>query len=281
MFAVFPIGVIIVVCDIVSIFVIVCKNGRIGSPLTLSTMSNEAFFIIQSLISLTFALFAFRMGKKWLIAFLAVNVVLMNIFVLKQMDLFGLAATGGNVLYATVFLCTDLLAEHYGKKEAIRAVRIGFFASIVFLVMTQFILKFAPNDWDFAQGAFETIFTLSPRIVAASMATYLVAQHLDVYLFDKIKKKTKGKMLWLRNNGSTFVSQFVDSAMFTMLAFYGVPGFEAIFEIIIFTWIIKIIVAALDTPFMYLSKMRFFEPEYLRTHQKWWGRALHKLSDYE
>ncbi|MBU1019170.1 MAG: queuosine precursor transporter [Patescibacteria group bacterium] len=218
-------------------------------------MSNEVLFILQSLVLLSFALFAFRMGRAWLIGFLAVNVVLMNIFVLKQMTLFGLAATGGNVLYASVFLCTDLLCEHYGKKEALKAVRIGFFVSVVFVVMSQFILNFAPNDWDFAQGAFETIFTLSPRIVAASMATYLVAQHLDVYIFDKIKRATRGRMLWLRNNASTMVSQFVDSAMFTMLAFYGVPGFEAIFQIIIFTWIIKIIVAVLDTPFMYLSKV--------------------------
>ena len=240
-------------------------------------MSNETLFIVQSLISLMFALFAFKMGRKWLIAFLAVNVVLMNIFVLKQMTLFGMAATGGNVLYATVFLCTDLLAEHYGKKEALRAVRIGFFASVFFLVMTQFILKFMPNDWDFAQGSFETIFTLSPRIVGASMATYLVSQHLDVHIFHKIKKMTGGKLLWLRNNGSTFVSQFVDSAMFTLLAFYGVPGFEAIFQIIIFTWIIKIMIAVLDTPFMYLSRLPFFESGDLQAKKGWFGRLLGKI----
>jgi len=161
------------------------------------------------------------------------------------------------------------------------AVQIGFFASVIFVIMTQFILKYAPNDWDFAQDSFRTIFTLSPRIVAASMITYLISQNLDIVLFEKIKEKTGEKMLWLRNNGSTFVSQFVDSTIFTFLAFYGVPGFEAIWSIILFTWFIKIIVAVMDTPFMYLSKMRFFEPEYLRNHQKWWGKLLHKLEDGE
>ncbi len=214
-------------------------------------------------------------------ALIAVNVVLMNVFVMKQVDLFGMAATGGNVLYASVFLATDLLSEHYGKKAAFRAVKIGFFGSVVFVVMTQFMLLMQPNDWDFAQGAFETLFTLSPRIVGASMVTYLVSQHLDIYLFDAIKKKTKGRFLWLRNNGSTFVSQFVDSSLFTLLAFYGVPGFEAIWSIIFFTWIIKIIVAGIDTPFMYLSKLSFFESDYLRHHKSWWGRALHKLSEDE
>jgi queuosine precursor transporter len=244
-------------------------------------MSNETLFIVQSLVSLALTLFAFRMGRKWLMALIAVNVVLMNIFVLKQVDLFGMAATGGNVLYASVFLATDLLAEHYGKKAAFKGVMIGFFASIVFLVMTQFILRFTPNSWDFAQGSFETLFTLAPRVVAASMITYLISQNLDIFLFHKIKEKTGNRLLWLRNNGSTFISQFVDSAIFTYLAFYGVPGFEAIWSIILFTWIIKIIVAALDTPFIYLSKLPFFQTDYLKNHSSWWGKLLYKLESDE
>lgn len=223
-------------------------------------MSNNWIFIIQSLVSLMFVLMAFKMGKKWLVALLAVNVVLMNIFVTKQMMLFGLAATGGNVLYASIFLSTDMLAEHYGKKVALKAVRIGFFVSIFFLVMSQFILWFTPVGWDTAHGSLQTLFTLTPRIVGASMIAYLISQHLDVYLFERIKKSTKGKFLWLRNNGSTFVAQGVDSIIFTMLAFYMVPGFEQIWSIILFTWIVKLVVAVLDTPFMYLSKLKVFKP---------------------
>ncbi|MBU1131541.1 queuosine precursor transporter [Patescibacteria group bacterium] len=215
-------------------------------------MNNELLFIIMSLVSLSFVLLAFRLGKVWLVGIICANVILMNIFVVKGMYLFGLAATGGNVLYASIFLATDLLCEHYGKKEAMRAVRIGFFVSIFFLIMSQFILRFIPADYDFAQGAMKTLFTLTPRIVLGSMAAYLVSQHLDVWLFNKIKEKTQGRMLWLRNNGSTFVSQLVDSAIFTVIAFAGV---YPLLELIVFTYIIKIIVAVLDTPFMYFSKM--------------------------
>lgn len=218
------------------------------------------FFILQSLVSLAFVLVAFKLGKKWLIALAAVNAVLMNIFVTKQMMLFGMAATGGNVLYASVFLSTDILAEHYGKKVAFKAVRIGFFASVFFLVMSQFILMYTPAEWDFAHGSLATLFTLAPRIVAASMAAYLLSQHLDVFLFEKIKKQTGGKLLWLRNNLSTFTSQGIDSIVFVLLAFYGVAGFENIWQIILFTWLVKIVVAALDTPFIYLSKMKMFRP---------------------
>jgi len=221
---------------------------------------NEILFILMSLVSLGFMLIAFRLGKAWVMGMIVVCVILMNIFVTKGMYLFGLAATGGNVLYASIFLATDLLAEHYGKKTATRAVRIGFLASLFFLVMSQFILWFEPADFDFAQSALKTIFSLTPRIVIASLIAYLISQHLDVWLFHKIKEKTKGKHLWLRNNGSTWISQAVDSVIFTLIAFLGV--FPDIWQIILFTYIIKIIVAALDTPFIYLSKQ--FLPKELK-----------------
>ncbi len=214
-------------------------------------MSNEILFIIMTLVSLSFVLLAFRLGRAWLIGLIAVQVVLMNIFVVKGIYLFGLAVTGGNVLYASIFLATDLLCEHWGKKEAVRAVRIGFFVSAFFLVMSQFIIRFIPADYDFAQEAMQTLFTLVPRIVLGSMVAYLISQHLDVWIFNKIKQKTGGKMLWLRNNGSTLISQLVDSAIFTIIAFAGV---YPLWELMLFTYIIKVIVAVLDTPFMYLAK---------------------------
>ncbi|MFC1663092.1 queuosine precursor transporter [Patescibacteria group bacterium] len=223
-------------------------------------MSNEWLFILMSLISLTFVLAAFRLGKVWLIGLIAANVILANIFVVKGMYLFGLAATGGNVVYASIFLATDLLAEHYGKKEARRAVMIGFYVALFFLIMSQFISRFMPADFDFAQGAFETIFTLTPRIVLGSLIAYLLSQNLDVWLFHWIKERSRGRWLWLRNLGSTIISQVIDSTIFTLIAFAGV--FPDLFELILFTWLIKIIVAGLDTPFIYLSSR--FKPKELQ-----------------
>lgn len=215
-------------------------------------MNNEIIFILMSLVSLSFVLGAFRLGKIWLISLIAVSAVLMNIFVTKGMYLFGFAATGGNILYASIFLSTDLLTEYYGKKEASRAVMVGFAASIFFMITSQLILKFTPADYDVAQGSLNTIFSLTPRIVLGSMTAYLISQNLDVWLFSKIKQLTNGRHLWLRNNGSTFTSQLVDSIIFTTIAFAGV---YPLMELIIFTYIIKIIVAVLDTPFIYLSKI--------------------------
>ncbi len=213
---------------------------------------NELLFIIMTLISLVFMLIAFRLGKNWVMAMIAVSAVLANIFVIKGMYLFGLAATGGNIIYASIFFGTDLLAEHYGKKTARKAVWIGFFASLFFLITSQFILRFVPADYDIAQEAFKTIFSLTPRIVLGSMIAYLISQNLDVWIFAKLKAKTEGKYLWLRNNASTWASQLVDSIIFTLIAFLGV--YPMLWQMILFTYIIKLIVAALDTPFIYLSK---------------------------
>ena len=102
-------------------------------------MSNELIFILQTGVGLTFTLVAFRMGLSWLYGYIAVCIVLANIFVTKQITLFGIAATGGNVVYGAVFLATDLLTEHYGKKEARQAVFIGFFSAVFYTIMSQMI----------------------------------------------------------------------------------------------------------------------------------------------
>ena len=91
------------------------------------------------------------------------------------------------------------------------------------------------------------------------MFSYLLVQHLDVWLYDWIRRRTKDRFLWLRNNGSTCVSQAVDSILFTVLAFAGMEGFPLV-QIILFTYIVKVMVALLDTPFIYLSKTSFFKP---------------------
>ena len=223
-------------------------------------MFNNLWYLFFTVVTLSTVLLAFKLGRAWLTSLIAVSVVLMNIFVLKQMTLFTLAVTGGNILYSSIFLSTDLISEHYGKKESIRAVRIGFFVSIFFVIASQFILHFQPNEFDFAQNSFETLFTLTPRIVAASMTAYLISQHLDVYVFHFLKSKTKDRYLWLRNNGSTFVSQAVDSVTFTLLAFYGVFANQVIWQIILFTYLLKLIVAVIDTPFIYLSKLKIMKP---------------------
>lgn len=216
-------------------------------------MSNEALFLIQTLTILAVTLLAFRLGKSYLFACIAASMVLANIFVTKQMVLFGLDATGGNIFYAAVFLATDLLNEHYSRKEAKEAVKIGFMASLLYLLGTRFILMYQPSEYDSVQTGMHTIFAFAPRIIIASMIAYLVSQFHDVWAYNLIWHKTGQKWLWLRNNGSTWISQLLDSIIFAGIAFGGVFPVGVVVQIIISTYLLKIVVAFLDTPFMYLS----------------------------
>ena len=216
-------------------------------------MSNELIFLLMILFVLFCTLFAFRMGKYWLYGFIAFNIILANIFVTKRFVIFGITATGGNITYGSIFLATDLLCEHYSKRDGRRAVFLGFFAAIFYLITSQFIILLEPADIDKVHGSMQKIFSFAPRIVLASLIAYLISQMHDIWFFHFLKEKTKGKMLWFRNNVSTLVSQLIDSIIFLMIAFLGIDPVNMLLEIIISTYLLKVLVAAIDTPFIYLS----------------------------
>lgn len=219
----------------------------------LDILYNEILFIFQTFVILAITLIAFRMGKQYLIGWVAASIVLANIFVTKQMKLFGLDATGGNVLYASIFLATDLLNEHYSKKAAKDAVKIGFFAALLYLISSQCIIRYLPSEYDTVHNGMQTIFAFAPRIIIASLLAYLVSQFHDIWAYHFIWKRTGQKLLWLRNNGSTWISQLIDSVIFAVVAFIGTFPVKVVFQIILSTYLLKIVVALLDTPFMYLS----------------------------
>lgn len=222
---------------------------------------NELLFLSFAFFLLILNLIAFRLGKVYMFGLIAIFSITMNIFVTKQFELFGLMVTGGNALYGALFLLTDLLSEHYGKKEALKAVGVGFVTSLIFIVATQVLLAFQPNEMDFAQESLSTIFSLTPRILCGSLLAYAIAQTFDVWMYAKIREWTKEKYLFLRNNGSTILSQFIDSIIFTavgltafsFIPFEGIIPAEIFWEVTFATYAIKVIVAIIDTPFMYLS----------------------------
>ena len=153
------------------------KIGRV-----LNILNNEILFIFQTLVILAITLIAFRMGKQYLIGWVAASIVLANIFVTKQMKLFGLDATGGNVLYASIFLATDLLNEHYSQKDAKDAVKIGFLVSLLYLISSQLIVHYVPSEYDTVQTGMQSIFVFAPRIIFAITLTLLFqisAQELE------------------------------------------------------------------------------------------------------
>ena len=193
-------------------------------------------------------------GKYGLIAWVAVAVVMANIQLVKSIDMFGLSATLGNVLFASVFMATDMLSENYGAKYSKKAVKMGILAVLAFILVSQITLAYVPNTLDMANGAMQTLFTLTPRVMIASIIMFAIANFADVYLFEKLKKKFNGKKLWLRNNLCTILTNGLENFGLFFLAFGGVYEVKELIIMACTTTILEIIIAVCDTPFVYLSK---------------------------
>ncbi len=220
-------------------------------------MPNELIFIITVIVYLGSVLGLYKIfGKNGLYAYAVFGTLLGNIAVCKNVDIFGVATTAGSVLYASVFLVTDILSEKYGKKEASRAVAYSFSIMVLWMVGTQLTLWFTPNANDYINDSLKTVFGLVPRITVASLAGFVCSQNLDVFLYHFIWNKTgnSSAKLWLRNNGSTLTSQLVDTAVFAFIAFWGVYPVSVFFSILITTYLFKAIVALADTPFIYWAR---------------------------
>lgn len=228
-------------------------------------MVNEVLWIVFMLVHFIAIILVYRFfGRNGLYAWMAVAIILANIQVMKTISIFGFVTALGNVIYGTTFLATDILNENHGKKDAKKAVWIGFFTLIAATVIMQICLQFVPHASDFSHEALKTIFSLLPRITIASLTAYILSQHHDVWAFNFWKKIFKGKHLWFRNNLSTMTSQLLDNVIFTWIAFVGLFGlfgwkqvfsWSIIIQIFVVSYVMKWIVAVLDTPFVYISRV--------------------------
>lgn len=224
-------------------------------------MRNE-FLLLGSLVFIfSMALAAYRFfGKSGLYCLSAIATVLANIEVLILINAFGMEQTLGNVLFAVTFLITDILSECEGRKEANRAVWIGMFTSLFFLLLSQSWLLYLPAESDWAMGSIQAIFSNTPRMLISSFVVYAVSQMFDVWLYHKwwafTEKKygDRRKFLWLRNNGSTLVSQILNTLLFTLFAFYGTYDGKTLLSIFASSYVIYIFTSLLDTPALYLAR---------------------------
>ena len=160
----------------------------------------------------------------------------------------------GILPYPITFLITDLISEIYGKKRANQVVVTGIFASFfsmgILLIANEVpAIKNSPID----DETFNQVFALSPIAALASMIAYLLAQFVDIRIYHFWKNLTQGKMLWLRNNFSTFSSQLIDTLLVVgLLSIFGVLEWKLFWGLVISGFLFKIIIAALDTPLLYL-----------------------------
>lgn len=201
-------------------------------------------------------LLAKRFGIEYIIAIMASLVVIANIIATKIVVFGPFVVSAAVIVYATTFLLTDIVSERWGKEYARKAVWAGFYANIVMVIAILIAVNWKPAPFaiEFSKQ-FETVLTLVPRVVLASMVAYLISQHHDIFAFHFIRDKTKGKFLWLRNNVSTMVSQAIDTVIFITIAFYGIMD---VIPLMIGQYVIKLVIAAIDTPFLYIV-IRFMD----------------------
>lgn len=220
-------------------------------------MTNEVIFITTIVVNFGLILFASRRGREFLFATVAVNLVLISVFGAKLIDVFGFVTNTGNVFYAGVFLATHMLIENYSKEDGYRTIRIGAFAILLFLLMAQFTFDLTgyAGTAD-VNRAIDNLFKNIPRIGIASISAFIVAQYVNVWFYGFLKNKTRDKKLWLRDNASNLLGQFVDSALFFSIAFIGTVPNTVLMQIMMGGFMVKVIVGAVGTSFLYASRRK-------------------------
>lgn len=183
------------------------------------------------------------------------NLIFQKFFRWDAFGLYTFEISVGILPYPITFLVTDIISEVYGLKRANRVVMAGLVASVFVLGVVSVADLVPATDWSpVSDHRFSQVFGLTGVSVGASMSAYLAAQFIDIRIFHYWKKLTKGKHLWLRNNFSTMTSQLVDTSMVVgLLCSVGAIDWERFAQLVFAGWVFKALVAAIDTPVLYLS----------------------------
>lgn len=232
--------------------------------ITLNSLSTELLWFAMLIFCFVSILIFLRLfGFIGIFIYSALAVIAANIQVLKTVDFFYSPepVALGTILFASTFLCTDILSEYFGKEKARMNILIGFCSFLFMTLLMVITIGFKPSSADWVQESLSNVFTPMTRFFIASMIAYLASQYFDVWLYSYIKKITSQKYLWLRNNLSTILSSFVDNTVFSIFAWILLnPDPASLYNVIMIyilgTYFLRIVIALLDTPFIYLA--RFF-----------------------
>ena len=240
------------------------------------TSLNQTPIIITWFVFLLFCLlvvliFLRLFGEVGIYVYTVLAIIIANIQVLKIVNFpfFENPIALGTILFSTTFLATDILSEYYGTSYARKNILIGFVSFLVMTIFMLFTMGFTPinivtagDEYSWAQPLQENllgIFMPFPSFFAASMIAYLFSQYFDVWFYKKLLDITNKRFLWLRNNLSTMTSALLDNTIFSIFAWIVFNPNPLAFNTVLFTFILgtyvlRIIIAIFDTPFIYLAK---------------------------
>lgn len=196
------------------------------------------------------------LAASYLGGILAANALAAKLFVLGPVHV-----TAGALAIPIVYLTTDLINELYGERSTRAVIWMGLLANLILVGMSRVCIAVPASPLGATQAEFVAIFSVTYRVVLASMLAYLVSSMLDARLFSVIKGWTGARHFWLRKNGSTVISQLIDTALFVLVAFTGLVPWHVIPWMILGQYLAKIIAAPLGTPLTYavlwLAKQRW------------------------
>ncbi len=220
-------------------------------------MMNEITFFLHICVVGAFTIAALRVGKEALIAWIALQGVMANLFVLKQMELFGLTVTCSDVYAVGSFLSLNILQEFYDRSVAKKAIMVAALCQGFLLVMSQFHLQYIPSPYDTTHDAFSTILTAYPRILIASLGVFYFVQNMDVLIFQNLRKMFPDSSFVWRNGVGLTLSQVLDTVLFSFLGLWGIVS--SITDVILVSLTIKLILVASATPLT--LRLRSLKPE--------------------
>jgi len=239
------------------------------------------WFLMLILCFISILVFLRLFGYVGLYVYSAIAIIAANIQVLKQANFNFFSSINekiipfyepspialGTILFASTFLCTDILSEYYGKEKARKNVLIGFcsFFLMTILMLVTIGIQPAEDEWvSMVQESLAILFTPMTSIFVASMIAYLISQYFDIWFFSYLKTVSSNKLLWLRNNVSTAVSSLIDNTIFSIFAWIILnpnpfPLSDVVMTFILGVYLLRVFIAILDTPFIYLA--RYFIPK--------------------
>lgn len=195
------------------------------------------------------------LGSLFICSLVVSNLIFQKFFSWDFFGIYTFEISVGILPYPITFLITDIISEVYGKRKANQIVTAGIFASFFSLLIVLVADYVSATEWSpINDELFTRVFGATGIAVFASMMAYLFAQFIDIQLYHFWKRLTKGKMLWLRNNFSTFTSQFIDTLIVLfLLCSFGKIDWDLFGILLLSGFLFKVVIAALDTPLLYLG----------------------------
>lgn len=209
---------------------------------------NEFLFVLQTFLIISFAIAALKLGKEALTAWVAIQALVANLFVLKQISLFGFQVTASDAFVIGSLLGLNLLQEYFGKESAAKATWICFFFMAFFAIAAKVHLLYEPGEFDSSQTAFLTLLSPSTRLLLASMSVFFIVQQFDVLFFNFLKLRLPHLSFAVRAAAALVVSQFLDTLLFSFAGLYGIVA--SIIDVILLSYMIKLLVIGCFTSFL-------------------------------